>query len=258
MEIVGVSFKENGQVYYFSPGELKLRTGVTVIVNTEKGLQFGKVVLGNFDIDENKIKSQLKEIVRIASKKDYQQHKKNLYDAKEAIIECRKQIAKYKLNMYIVDASYTFDREQLIFRFFSDNRVDFRDLAKDLAGIYHTRIELRQIGVRDKAKEVGGYGTCGKPFCCSKFLHDFESVSISQAKNQNISLNPAKINGSCGRLKCCLRYEDDCYSECRKNLPKIGSKVVTKDGEGKVESINILEESYIVDVPNIGKIEIKK
>lgn len=256
-EVVGVSLKEKGKVYYFLPGKYKLRKKVTVIVETERGLQFGKVETDIMKISEDKIKGSLKKVVRISSKEDYYQHKKNIKDAKEALKNCRKIVAENNLNMQIIDASYTFDRNQLLFRFLSDNRVDFRELAKDLARIYKTRIELRQVGARDKAKEIGGCGMCGKKLCCSQFLEDLDSVSINMAKNQNISLNPSKINGVCGRLLCCLKYEDDCYTECRKCLPEIGTRVKTEHGQGKVVSLDILKQSYLVEVPEIGTIEIE-
>lgn len=255
IEVVGITFKDKGKVYYFSPGKYKLKKGTTVIVKTERGLQFGKVEISCTEISEQKLKSPLSNVVKIASKQDYQQHKRNLTDAKEALKECKKLVEKYKLNMSIIDSSYTFDRSQLLFTFIADSRVDFRKLAKDLANIYKTRIELRQVGVRDKAKEVGGCGQCGRPLCCSKFLCDFDSVSINMAKNQNISLNPNKINGVCGRLLCCLKYEDECYKECRKSIPCIGKKVKTDQGEGKVISVDILKQKYRVDVPEYGIVE---
>lgn len=256
IEVVGVSLKKGGKVYYFSPKDLKLKKGINVIVKTEKGLQFGTVELENNKIDNSKIKSAISDVVRIASKKDYENHNKNLEEAKQALKKCKELVLKYKLNMMILDANYTFDKSQLIFTFLAENRVDFRKLAKDLANIYKTRIELRQVGVRDKAKEVGGYGSCGRELCCSKFLCDFDSVSINMAKNQNIALNPTKINGVCGRLLCCLKYEDACYRECGKNLPKVGKKVETKFGEGKVISVDILKQKYKVDVKDLGIVEV--
>lgn len=256
IEVVGVSLKKGGKVYYFAPKDLKLKKGINVIVKTEKGLQFGTVELENNKIDNSKIKSAISDVVRIASKKDYETHNKNIKEAKQALKKCKELVLKYKLNMMILDANYTFDKSQLIFTFLADNRVDFRKLAKDLANIYKTRIELRQVGVRDKAKEVGGYGSCGRELCCSKFLCDFDSVSINMAKNQNIALNPTKINGVCGRLLCCLKYEDACYRECGKNLPKVGKKVETEFGEGKVISVDILKQKYKVDVKDSGIVEV--
>ncbi len=256
LEVVGVSFKKNSKVYYFSPNGLKIKKGINVIVKTERGLQFGTVEMPNFEIDPSKLNASLCEVVRISSKKDYEKHLKNVEDAKKALGKCKELVEKYCLNMYVLDANYTFDRGQLLFTFLADSRVDFRKLAKDLANIYKTRIELRQVGVRDKAKEVGGYGCCGRELCCSKFLCDFDSVSINMAKNQNIALNPNKINGVCGRLLCCLKYEDECYKECAKRLPKIGKKVETKDGEGKVISVDILKQKYKVELPEGQVVEV--
>ena len=256
IEVVGVSFNHNSKVYYFLPNDFKLEKGTDVIVDTERGLQFGTIVVENKNIQEDKIKSSLSEVVRIATTKDKEQNKKNEIDSKNALKKCKNLVDKYNLNMAILDASYTFDRNQLLFTFLSDSRVDFRKLAKELASIYKTRIELRQIGVRDKAKEVGGYGSCGRPLCCSKFLCDFDSVSINMAKNQNIALNPTKINGCCGRLLCCLKYEDKCYKEYSKNLPKIGKKVETEFGTGKVISTDILKQKYKVDVKDHGIVEV--
>ena len=197
IEVVGVSFKKNSKVYYFSPNGMKIKKGINVIVKTERGLQFGTVEIANTEIDDKNLKSALSEIIRIASKKDYEKHIKNINDAKKALKNCKGLVEEYDLNMMILDANYTFDRSQLLFTFLADNRVDFRNLAKTLANKYKTRIELRQVGVRDKAKEIGGYGSCGRELCCSKFLCDFDSVSINMAKNQYIALNTTKINGVC-------------------------------------------------------------
>ena len=256
IEVVGVSFKRNGKVYYFSPNGIKVEKGDNVIVKTERGLQFGTVEVANKEISSEQLTSALSNIVRIASKKDIEQNSKNIENSKEALSKCKELIEKYKLEMMVLDASYTFDRNQLLFTFIADSRVDFRKLAKDLANIYKTRIELRQVGVRDKAKEIGGYGSCGRPLCCSKFLCDFDSVSINMAKNQNIALNPTKINGCCGRLLCCLKYEDECYKELNKNLPKVGKKVKTDKGEGKVISVDVLKQKYRVSVPDNGIVEV--
>lgn len=251
-EVVGVSFKEKGRVTYFLTDNKKLKKNITVIVETERGLQFGKVVTDTIELKDNK--TNLKSVIRIASKEDYNQHKKNLIDSKKALKKAKELVKKLQLDMYLIDANYTFNRDQLVFQFFADNRIDFRNLAKSLANIYKTRIELRQVGVRDKAREIGGIGQCGRCLCCTKFLKDFESVSINMAKNQDISLNPNKINGICGRLMCCLKYENECYKECRKQLPKIGEMVKTEQGEGKVVETNILNKTYIVDVPKYGRI----
>ena len=256
IEVVGIAFSKNKKVYYFSPNGMKIKKGINAIVKTERGLQFGTVEISNTEIEESKIKSSLAEVIRIASKKDYEKHLKNVEDAKTALKNCKALVEEYGLNMMILDANYTFDRSQLLFTFLADNRVDFRKLAKDLANTYKTRIELRQVGVRDKAKEIGGYGSCGRELCCSKFLCDFDSVSINMAKNQNIALNPTKINGVCGRLLCCLKYEDECYKELGKKLPKIGKKVETEFGEGKVISTDILKQTYKVQLQDKEIVEV--
>ncbi len=256
-EVIGVSFEE-GRIYYFDPNGHKLKQNVTVIVETDQGLQFGTVKIPLTEVSENKIKKPLKKIIRVSTKKDYTQYKQNQKDANLAKEKCQTIANSQNLNMKIMDASYTFDRDKLIFRFLADNRVDFRDLAKELAKIYKVRIELRQIGVRDKAKEVSGYGPCGRKLCCSSFLKDLDTVSINMAKNQNISLNPTKINGACGRLMCCLKYEDDCYTKCRINMKKIGDKIETEHGTGIVQSLDILRQKYKVEVPNYGIIEVDK
>ena len=256
-EVVGISF-ENGRIYYFDPNGHKIKENITVIVETEQGQQFGTVKIPLLKIDENKIKNPLKKIIRVSTKKDYMQYKKNKKEATLAKEKCQEISDKLKLNMKILDASYTFDRDKLLFRFLSDTRVDFRDLAKELAKIYKVRIELRQIGVRDKAKEVDGLGPCGRRLCCASFLKDLDTVSINMAKNQNISLNPSKINGACGRLMCCLKYEDECYTECRKNMKKIGDTIETPHGKGVVQSLDILRQKYKVDVPNYGIVEVDK
>ena len=256
-EVVGVTFEE-GKVYYFDPNGHKLKENVTVIVETEQGLQFGTVKIPLIKIPETKIKTKLKKVIRISTKKDFNQYKRNKSDAKEAKKQCQIIADEQNLNMKIIDASYTFDRDKLIFRFLADNRVDFRELAKELAKIYKVRIELRQIGVRDKAKEVGGYGPCGRKLCCASFLKDLDTVSINMAKNQNIALNPTKINGACGRLMCCLKYEDECYSECRLKMKKIGDKIKTEYGEGIIQGLDILRQKYKVDVPEHGIVEVDK
>ena len=256
-EVVGVSF-ENSRIYYFEPNGHKIKENVSVIVETEQGLQFGKVIIPHLEIKESEIKSPLKSIIRISTKKDYMQNKKNISDAKKAKEKCQKLAEKLDLNMKILDASYTFDRDKLLFRFLSDNRVDFRELAKELAKIYKVRIELRQIGVRDKAKEIGGFGPCGRKLCCALYLKDLDTVSINMAKNQNLSLNPSKINGACGRLMCCLKYEDDNYTKCRLKMKKIGDEIETEHGKGTIQSLDILRQKYKVEVPNYGIVEVDK
>lgn len=256
IEVIGISFKKGGKVYYFSPDGKKIKKGISVIVTTERGMQFGTVEISNTKIEEKNLKGPLAKIVRIATKRDFNKHLENQKLAKQALLECKKMVEKEKLNMMILESNYTFDRNQLLFTFLADNRVDFRNLAKNLGSKFKTRIELRQVGVRDKAREVGGYGCCGRPLCCSKFLTDFDSVSINMAKTQNIALNPTKINGVCGRLLCCLKYENDTYKEYGKNLPKIGKKVKTEQGEGKVISTDILKQTYRVDVKDYGIVEV--
>ena len=256
MIVVGVNFKPHGQVYYFDPGKFNLKPNITVIVETEHGPQFGTVI--NPKIEINSPQKDLKKIIRIANKNDFTKHKKNIKDSAEALRVCRKIVERNNMNMHIIDASYTFDRDKLIFRFLSDTRIDFRELARELASIYKVRIELRQIGIRDKAKEVGGYGPCGQKLCCARFLQDLNAVSINMAKNQNIALNPSKINGVCGRLMCCLKYEEDTYECYKKDMKKIGDKINTEYGEGTITSLDILNQKYKVNVPEHGIIEVDK
>jgi len=245
----GITFKNDGKVYYFKTEELDCPINVTVIVETEKGLQFGKVV-SKVDQLKNIDKENMKNIVRISTKEDYNQYQKNLKDAKEALNYVNKCIKELKLEMSVIDSAFTFDRKQLIISFIADERVDFRELAKMMAAKYHTRIELRQVGARDKAKAIGGIGVCGKELCCKQFLNNMQGVTINMAKNQNIALNPSKINGVCGRLLCCLNYEDDAYRECQKGMPNVGQKVNTEYGEGIVVSLDILNRKYKVNVNN--------
>lgn len=256
-QIVGVDKNGNGSITYYYTHNLHVKKNVTVIVEEEKRKYFGKVVTEEHNIDESKLEQKLGSIIRIASKKDYLKYKENIKDATIALKKCKELIKKYSLEMNLLDSHYTFDRDQLIFRFFSDKRVDFRDLARELASIYKVRIELRQIGVRDKAKEVGGIGSCGQELCCHRYLKDFESVSISMAKNQNLALSPNKINGLCGRLLCCLKYENECYTICKKGLPKIGDVVFVQNTSGTVIDVDILSRRYIVDIPGQGKVEVK-
>ena len=256
MQVIKVTLKKNGMPYYFSVNHLSLKKDQFVIVETEKGVQFGTTISEIFEIDDSQIQGKMKNVLRIASKKDEKRHLKNVQESQIALKKCRELVVKHQLNMKILDASYTFDRDQLFFYFLAYNRVDFRNLAKDLAAIYHTRIELRQVGVRDKAKEIGGIGMCGRMLCCSTFLNEFDSVSINMAKNQNISLNPSKINGLCGRLLCCLNYENECYKNCRKNMPKVGQTVSTKYGNGVVKEIDILGQKYKVEISGKGIIEV--
>ncbi len=257
-KVVGVAFNKKGRIYNFNANNFDLNIGDTVIVETEKGYQYGFVVTNIKEIDENEYNLPLKNVVRLTSKKDDQNYFKNNQDAGKALNKAREIVDELKLDMHIMDASYTFDRKQLLFNFTADDRIDFRELAKRLAGIYKTRIELRQIGVRDKAREVGGLGPCGRMLCCNTFLTDLNSVTINMAKNQMLALNPTKINGSCGRLLCCLSYEDIVYSKLRENLPDIGEMYSDKNVSGKVVNLDILKQKIYVEdkTGNITEIEI--
>lgn len=240
--VVGVRFKKAGKIYYFSPGKLDIAQNDEVIVETARGVEFGTAVIGPRDVEDSDVVLPLKTVQRKATKADCVKVKENEAKEKEAFHICEKKIAAHQLPMKLVEVEYTFDVNKIIFYFTADGRIDFRELVKDLAAVFRTRIELRQIGVRDEAKLVGGMGCCGRPLCCATFLGDFEPVSIRMAKEQKLSLNPTKISGICGRLMCCLKYENDCYSgQCpRKKIqpPKQGSRVVSVDGEGKVISLN--------------------
>ncbi|MDD2202793.1 MAG: stage 0 sporulation family protein [Bacilli bacterium] len=257
IDVVGVAFEEKGRIYYFSPAGLNLNKGQNIIVETERGLQFGTIVLENTKLKKENLNLPLKRVVRTTTNEDININVKNLKDNVRAFEECRKLIIKHKLAMNLIDASFTFDRKQLLFHFTADARIDFRELAKDLASIYRTRIELRQIGIRDKARAVGGIGPCGRMLCCNSFLYNFDTVSISMAKNQNIALNPIKINGSCGRLLCCLTYENDTYLEAKKDMPEVGQIVNIKEGKGKVLSIDPLARSYRVDINDVGVVVVE-
>lgn len=239
-EIIGVRFKDVGKVYYFSPAENSLSVGDKVIVETARGVECGEVALANKMIEDDEIVAPLKLVIRIATEDDFLQIEKNKIKEKEAFEICEKKIAQYKLNMNLVDVECTFDNSKLLFYFTSDNRVDFRELVKNLASIFHTRIELRQIGVRDEAKMLGGLGVCGRQFCCSSFLGEFQPVSIKMAKEQSLSLNPTKISGTCGRLMCCLKYEQDGYEELLRITPKVGAFVETPSGKGTVTDANLI------------------
>lgn len=242
-------------MYFFESDNLNLTEKDYVIVETEKGKQLGKVVVDKVDLITSQ--EEIKKIIRKASISDLKKNNKNINDAKVALKSAINIAKKLKLNMSFTEAVFNFDKTQLIIYFVSDTRIDFRNLAKELAALYKTRIELRQIGVRDKAKETSGLGQCGRKLCCSSFLNDLNSVSISMAKNQNLALNPNKINGQCGRLLCCLKYEDEQYLELKKGLPSVGKKIKTENGEGKVLSVNVLNRSYVVELEKGNKIEVK-
>jgi cell fate regulator YaaT (PSP1 superfamily) len=252
--VVGVRFKKAGKIYYFDPGELTIPAGEFVIVETVRGIEYGKVVIGNKQVDENDIVLPLKKVIRVADAKDKLIVEENKKAARKAYDICLKKVEEHGLEMKLVDVEYTFDRNKVIFYFTADGRVDFRELVKDLAAIFRTRIELRQIGVRDEAKMLGGIGPCGRMLCCSTFLGDFEPVSIKMAKDQNLSLNPTKISGLCGRLMCCLKYENDEYETAKEQLPDLGEYVKTPHGLGKVIGLNILERVLQVELSEYGRV----
>lgn len=240
VEIIGIRFKDVGKVYYFSPNKVQFKQGEMAIVETARGIECGEIVLTNRMVPESRIVSPLKGIMRKATPQDEKQLKENREKEKEIMQVFAEKIALHKLDMKPIDVDCTFDGSKILFYFTSDGRVDFRELVKDLAGIYRTRIELRQIGVRDEAKMLGGLGICGRPFCCSSFLGEFQPVSIKMAKEQSLSLNPTKISGTCGRLMCCLKYEQNCYEDFLRTTPKVGAYVETEEGRGHVEEVNLL------------------
>ncbi|MFD1736881.1 stage 0 sporulation family protein [Bacillus salitolerans] len=247
-DVVGVRFKKAGKIYYFDPGEFKIPNEEFVIVETARGIEYGKVVISNKKVEEHDVVLPLKKVIRIADPKDKLSVDENKIAAQEAYEVCLEKVTEHGLDMKLVDVEYTFDRNKVIFYFTADGRVDFRELVKDLAAIFRTRIELRQIGVRDEAKMLGGIGPCGRMLCCSTFLGDFEPVSIKMAKDQNLSLNPSKISGLCGRLMCCLKYENDEYETAIEALPDIGEAIETPEGMGKVIGLNILERIIQVEL----------
>ncbi|OON97508.1 MAG: stage 0 sporulation protein [Epulopiscium sp. Nele67-Bin005] len=248
VEVIGVRFRTTSKIYHFNPEGVQYIQGQFVIVETPKGIECGEVVIENRDMEMKKEGVLLKKIIRLATDEDHLVIKENKDKEKEAFFICKHKIIKHELNMKLIDVEYTFDRNKLLFYFTSDERVDFRDLVKDLASIFKTRIELRQIGVRDETKMCGGIGICGRGLCCNTFLTDFAPVSIKMAKDQNLSLNPIKISGICGRLMCCLKYEEDCYIEIRDKLPEVGESVFTPDGKGEVLAVNVLREQIKVAV----------
>ncbi len=256
-EIIGVKFKSVGKVYYFSPNGLELALGDKVIVETARGIECGEVSLALKEISDDEINSPLKSVIRKATEEDLKTIRQNEEKEKDAFKICEEKIAKHELKMNLIDVECTFDNNKLLFYFTADNRVDFRELVKDLASIFHARIELRQIGIRDETKMLGGLGPCGRACCCNQFLKDFERVSIKMAKTQGLSLNPAKISGLCGRLMCCLKYENNHYTETARLMPKVGSEVVTPDGRARVESVNLLKKSVLVKIVNGDAVEFK-
>jgi cell fate regulator YaaT (PSP1 superfamily) len=257
--VVGVRFKKAGKIYYFSPGELDVKKNEHVIVETARGVEFGECVIAPKQIEEDEIVSPLKSVIRIATQEDIDRHSENKQKEEEAFNVCLEKIQQHALKMKLIDVEYTFDNNKVIFYFTADGRVDFRELVKDLAAIFRTRIELRQIGVRDEAKMIGGLGPCGRTMCCSTFLGDFAPVSIKMAKEQNLSLNPTKISGICGRLMCCLNYEQETYEHIRIKLPKVDSVVDTPYGKGTVVSNSVVKESVKVKIkPQDGDETIKE
>ena len=257
-KIIGVQFQKNGKLYYFDANGFEVKPGDYVIVDTARGHDLGEVAMGPRDIDEETWKNPLKKTIRIASEQDIQHGIDNREKEKEAFSICQKKIAEHKLEMKLVSVEYAFDNSKILFFFTANGRVDFRSLVKDLASIFKMRIELRQIGVRDEAKMLGGLGPCGRPICCGTFLDQFQPVSIKMAKEQNLSLNPTKISGVCGRLMCCLKYEQEHYEMTRKKMPKIGREVTTPDGTGPVSDLNIVKETVFVRLTNGDTSEIKE
>ncbi len=247
-DVVGVRFKKAGKIYYFDPGDLSIEKDDFVIVETVRGVEYGRAVIPRKQVEEHDVVLPLKKVVRIADQKDRMIVEENKQAAKEAYEVCNEKVNEHQLDMKLVDVEYTFDRNKVIFYFTADGRVDFRELVKDLAAIFRTRIELRQIGVRDEAKMLGGIGPCGRMLCCSTFLGDFDPVSIKMAKDQNLSLNPTKISGLCGRLMCCLKYENDEYETAKEALPDLGEIIETPHGTGKVVGLNILERVLQVEL----------
>lgn len=243
VKVIGVRFRQAGKIYYFSPGKLKIRTGDHVIVETARGLEYGYVVIGDKEVDDSKVVQPLKPVLRMATEQDTRQAEENKEKEKEAFKICLEKIRKHKLEMKLIDVEYTFDNNKVLFYFTADGRIDFRELVKDLASVFKTRIELRQVGVRDETKIVGGVGICGRALCCHSYLTEFIPVSIKMAKEQNLSLNPTKISGVCGRLMCCLKNEEETYEYLNSKLPGIGDYVTTDDGlKGEVQSVNVLRQ----------------
>lgn len=249
VEVIGVRFRQTGKIYFFAPGEFDIKTGDCVIVETARGVEYGKVVLEKREVTEEKIISTLKPVIRKATEEDAKKDEDNKKKGRDAFNICIEKIRKHKLDMKLIDAEYTFDNNKVLFYFTADGRIDFRELVKDLASVFKTRIELRQIGVRDETKIVGGIGICGRSLCCKTYLSEFVPVSIKMAKEQNLSLNPTKISGVCGRLMCCLKNEQDTYEYLNDNLPNVGDTVSAFDGmKGEVHSVSVLRQKVKVIV----------
>ncbi|MCL2812928.1 MAG: stage 0 sporulation family protein [Clostridia bacterium] len=256
--VIGVRFKRAGKVYYFDPGEMEIKAGDSVVVETARGLEFGEVITGARDVPDAQLVTPLRKVVRVATEQDIRNARENDENTRNAYNICQEKIAQHKLEMKLVDVEYTFDKSRILFYFTANGRVDFRALVKDLASVFRTRIELRQIGVRDEAKMLGGLGPCGRQICCGAFLGDFQPVSIKMAKEQNLSLNPTKISGLCGRLMCCLKYEQETYEQLRKRMPRVGKDVITPDGIGTVLEIHVLKEMVKARVSKGDGYEIKE
>ena len=243
IKVIGVRFRKAGKVYFFDPAGMEIKTGDHVIVETARGIEFGHVVLGNREVEDKKVVQPLKPVIRMATRADEEVERKNKEKEKEAFKICLEKIKKHDLQMKLIDAEYTFDNNKVLFYFTADGRIDFRELVKDLASVFKTRIELRQIGVRDETKILGGIGICGRQLCCHAHLSEFVPVSIKMAKEQNLSLNPTKISGVCGRLMCCLKHEEETYEDLNRRLPNLGDYVTTDDGlKGEVSSVNVLRQ----------------
>jgi len=257
VNVIGVRFQNAGKLYFFDPGAFWPTPGDFVIVETARGIEFGEVVTPVREMNDEQLAAPLKQVVRIANAQDVQHAQENKQNEKEAYAICQKKISEHKLDMKLVSVEYTFDNSKILFYFTANGRVDFRSLVKDLAAVFKTRIELRQIGVRDEAKMLGGLGPCGRPVCCGAFLGDFQPVSIKMAKEQNLSLNPTKISGVCGRLMCCLKYEQDNYEQTRKRMPKVGKEVITPEGNGVVWDLNIIKETVRVRIQKGDSSELK-
>src|SRR6056297_2056965 len=254
--VVGISFRDAGKIYYFDPDDVELEKGDFVIVETARGIEFGEVVMGVKDVEDKEIVAPLKTVIRKATIQDKEKNDVNKGLEEEAYDICLEKIVKHKLPMKLIDVEYTFDHNKIIFYFTADGRVDFRELVKDLARVFKTRIELRQIGVRDEAKMIGGLGPCGRPICCGGFLRDFEPISIKMAKKQDLSLNPAKISGLCGRLMCCLKYESKTYKKIKEIMPNVGETVDLEIGEGEIVDRNLVKKTIKVDIGGEDYIEV--
>ena len=259
-KVVGVRFREAGKVYYFAPGNLDIKRDDHVIVETARGLEYGTVVLGVCEVEDDKIIPPLQDVIRVATKADDEREATNRRKEKEALPICKEKIEKRNLPMKLINAEYTFDNNKILFYYFSDGRVDFRELVKDLAAVFHTRIEMRQVGVRDEAKLRGGIGICGRPLCCNTYMADFQPVSIKMAKEQNLSLNATKISGVCGRLMCCLKNEQETYEELNRNLPNVGDEVTinAENRKGQVQSVNVLRQLVKVIVEENDEKELRE